>query len=92
MLVDFRGLLEDISAPQQLLLTGSAENQRQEFRIFFAEPIDEVYGVELIECPNDGEGPCQLSTIASRAYYLGANRERIEEIGIGDFNRGSIEE
>ncbi|MEM7231549.1 MAG: hypothetical protein AAF517_05220, partial [Planctomycetota bacterium] len=90
--VDFRGLLLDISEERDLVLTSEAKQQHQEFRFLFGESIDGIYGVDLVECPNISGGECELSVVGSRAYYLDANLQRIEEIGITDFNRGSADE
>ena len=91
-IVDFRGLLLEVTEPAQLLLAGNEFHRRQEYRVLFDEPVDDVFGLELVECPPVAAPDCGLSVIGGRVWLLDGDLERIEELLISDFNQGSADE
>ncbi len=81
--VEFRGQTLEIVAYEQLVLAGWHHNASQEFRIVFDAPVDDVHGLEIVECPPPNEFPtfCWRPP-TTLAYYLDADLQRADVFSV----------
>lgn len=76
--VEREGRTVDTEAFADLVHAGLHHNGSQEHRVLFTEPIGDVYGLDVVECPAPVVGPtfCEMSLEKTRVHLLDAALER----------------
>ena len=82
--VTARGQTRNVDAFQHLMYGAYHHNATQEYRVVLDPPIEEIHGIDVVECPPPVQFPtfCLFGLGKSRAHYLDASQQRVLELEI----------